>query len=61
MKIRIVFDHKYVTLHFVQLKRWWFPIWITTFTGTKNEAEAVYKNLVEHGSKLSILKEGEIK
>jgi hypothetical protein len=61
MKVRIVKDPVYRTLFLVQVKRWWLPLWLTTFYGSRIEADNAYKNLIEHGTRLGIIEEGYVK
>ena len=61
MKVRLVKKTEDDVDHYVQIKRWWWPFWTDVYFNYKQYSEKVYNHVLETGSVIVVLKQGETK
>lgn len=59
MKVRIIRKPQYFHLHNVQVKRWWWPFWVTVFDADLDQCLKAAHNLIKTKNLYSIVYEGE--
>jgi len=59
MKIRVIQKPQYTALCEVQIKKWWMPFWWEVHCGDKASCLRAANNLMQHGSKIEVLFEGD--
>jgi hypothetical protein len=61
MKVRVIRKPQYTALHHVQVKRWWWPFWMTVSYDDRARCEEVARNLLKNGHGNEVVMEGETK
>ncbi len=61
MKVRVILARGYEYVYHVQVKRWWFPLWITVCLGPEEEAVEAAERLVQGKGLARVIFEGETK
>lgn len=61
MKVRVILARGYEYVYRVQVKRWWFPAWVSVYTGSEKEAVEVAERLVQGKGLDRVIFEGETK
>ena len=61
MKVRVIRKPNFTSLHHVQIKRWWWPFWVTVSYDDVDRCRQVAQNLLTHGEASDIVYTGESK
>jgi len=61
MKVRVILKMGFEYVYSVQVKRWWFPVWVGVVSGLEKEALEAAERLVQGKSIDRVIFEGETK
>lgn len=61
MKVRIIKKPEYTALHHVQVKRWWWPFWMTVARDDLFRCREIADNLITRGKPFTLVMEAETK
>lgn len=61
MKVRIIRQPHYTALHHVQVKRLWWPFWVTVYGNDLSNCEQAAQNLIENKRTITVVMEGKSK
>jgi hypothetical protein len=61
MKVRVILKRNFEYVYSVQVKRWWFPVWVQVMAGLEKEALEAAERLVQGKNLERVIFEGETK
>jgi hypothetical protein len=61
MKVRVIRKPQFTSLHHVQIKRWWWPFWVTVAYDDLCRCKSIAADLINHKRAYEVHMQGESK